>query len=146
MRACIVTGDRYARWTDWYPTVRDKLIQFHGGDDSPLTVIHGAADGIDAMADDIALANRYRYIRIPVPVTRQQWIEQGRPAGPIRNGHMLDILKIYRERGYLCRVLAFHDDIKASKGTKNMVNLATAAEFATDITPHGWRKDQDKDL
>lgn len=146
MNACIVTGDRYARWIDWYLTVRDKLEQFNATSDYPLTVIHGAADGIDAMADDICLMDRSRYIRIPVPVTRIQLVEQGNPAGPIRNADMLDLLKIYRRRGYICRVLAFHDDLPNSKGTRGMVKLATKDEFAVDITPHGWRKDQDKDL
>jgi len=54
--------------------------------DLPITkVAHGAAPGVDAMADRWARARG-----LPVQVFRADWNRHGRSAGPRRNQEMLD--------------------------------------------------------
>lgn len=49
------------------------------------------------------------------------WGQYGKAAGPIRNQQMLD-------EGQPTLVIAFHDDLENSKGTKDMVKRAKKAE------------------
>ena len=52
-----------------------------------ITVIHGGANGVDAMANGWADTTRTR--KEVYPVTREEWAELGKGAGAIRNGFML---------------------------------------------------------
>jgi hypothetical protein len=54
-----------------------------------------------------------------------KWHTYGKAAGPIRNREML------KENPEL--VIAFHDDIKNSKGTKDMVTIAQKAGITVVI-------------
>lgn len=81
---------------------------------STTTIVHGAARGADRMASDVA--DDLRMANEPYPAN---WKKYGLSAGPIRNRKML-------ESG-IDLVLAFHDSIDHSKGTKHMVQLATKA-------------------
>jgi hypothetical protein len=57
------------------------------------------------------------------------WEQYGKAAGMMRNRQML-------EEGKPDLVVAFHDDIAASKGTKNMVDIARAAGVETHLVSH----------
>lgn len=75
-----------------------------------ITIIHGACSGADTIAQAYA-----DYFKIPCKSYPALWKDHGRGAGPIRNQRMLD-------EGKPSLVLAFHDDIKSSKGTRDMVS------------------------
>ncbi|KKN63857.1 hypothetical protein LCGC14_0497350 [marine sediment metagenome] len=75
-------------------------------------VIHGDAPGVDDIAHN--LAHIYRHIVRGYPA---RWDLHGDAAGPIRNQQMLD-------EGKPDRVVAFHEDLANSKGTKDMIARA----------------------
>ncbi|TFH10747.1 MAG: DUF2493 domain-containing protein [Nitrosomonadales bacterium] len=107
----LVCGDR--NWADEV-YLREKLYEFdeiHGID----TVIEGDAAGADRMAGSWAQENSVPFLVFPA-----QWDIYGRAAGPIRNTQMLT-------EGRPDYVLAFHENIEFSRGTKNMVNQAKNA-------------------
>lgn len=117
MTAVIVTGDRHATPEKWDYAIGYALTSLQDGD----IVIHGAARGIDTLADGTAKA--LNLDTAPVPA---DW-SKGRKAGPLRNAQMLADLMRLEEGGYEIEVWAFHDDIDNSKGTKDMVRQARAA-------------------
>ncbi len=111
MMKVLVCGDR--NWTDGQAIERELLKLCR--QTLVSRVIHGAARGADTLAGRAA---KNLYIpQIPFPA---QWDKYGRAAGPIRNQQMLD-------DGRPDLVLAFHENIKASKGTKDMVRRAKKA-------------------
>lgn len=110
----LVCGDR--KWTD-EQTIIDHLFPFIM--DKP-TVIHGGAKGADTIGDMIA-----RRYALTVIVKRAKWNRFGDAAGPIRNREML--------KANPDLVLAFHNDIKNSKGTKDMVTIARNAGIETRV-------------
>lgn len=52
-----------------------------------ITVIHGGAKGVDAMADNWADATHTH--KEVYPITKEEWETLGRAAGPTRNAFML---------------------------------------------------------
>ena len=76
----------------------------------PSVVIMGGARGADAIAGRWALEHEMKLEVFPA-----EWSIYGRGAGPVRNQRMLD-------EGRPDMVLAFHNDLKNSKGTRDMVN------------------------
>lgn len=103
----LVCGDR--NWKhkgvirrEMYRTLTSDLHNF---------VIHGDATGADWMACQIA-----NEMKIPCMVYEAHWKRHGRAAGPIRNREMLN------EKPDL--VLAFHNNIERSRGTKDCVTEA----------------------
>lgn len=107
----LVTGDR-----NWSLDNEAQKITVWGALNgykrhNPL-VVHGAAKGVDRIADTHA-----RALGMEVHPHPADWEAYHRAAGPIRNQEMLDT-----EHPNL--VLAFHDDIVSSKGTRDMVNRA----------------------
>ena len=106
----LVCGDR-----NWTARARLENILQDMKDRGVLTsVIEGEARGADSMARDWAL-------RAGVPVFRYpaSWNDYGRAAGPIRNSQMLI-------EGKPEFVVAFHNDLENSKGTRDMVRKAQA--------------------
>ena len=122
----LVTGDR-----NWIPynathfgTIQKILYGFRKH--HPI-IVHGAARGVDSIAD--YHARQLGYEVRPHPA---EWDKYHKAAGPIRNTEML------QEKPDL--VLAFHNDLVNSKGTKNMVNQAVKAGIPTiHITGAGVR-------
>ena len=116
----LVCGDR--NWTDedfmrqW---LHDAMV-FLPGD----IVIEGEARGADSVARNIALSLGLEVLRFPA-----QWNTHGRAAGPIRNIQML-------KEGKPDLVLAFHDDIAESKGTKHMIQIAQKAGVEVRLVTH----------
>jgi hypothetical protein len=87
------------------------------------TIIHGGCTGIDLYVEKLSKIKGFDTIAIPV--STQEWDVLGRAAGPIRNQKMLDLKPDY--------VIAFHPNIRSSKGTKNMMSLAYNANVPVYI-------------
>lgn len=123
MYTVLITGDRLKADTKeeheklcqlWYPVIyyalyeiRERFQGIH-----KILVIHGGANGIDKMAHTAA----YR-LGLIVHSYPALWSEYGRSAGPIRNRLMMN-------ENSVDIVLAFHDHINKSSGTKDMINVA----------------------
>ena len=108
-------GDR--NWT-CYATIHSRLTQYRNTD---VTIIHGNARGADRIAAKAGID-----LGLSIKSFPAQWKIYGRGAGPIRNQQMLD-------EGKPDLVLAFHDDIRNSKGTKDMVERAKRAGIKTEV-------------
>jgi len=101
----LICGDR--NWRELQP-IADCIESL------PLdtVIIHGNARGADKMADGLA---HYRgLIVLSYPAL---WNQFGRAAGPIRNQQML-------EDGKPDVVAFFHNNLRNSKGTKDMVKIS----------------------
>lgn len=128
MLAC---GDR--NWTDG-ATVQKALEHLRTNRSEPLTVIEGGARGADTFAGRWAARMRAQgvgWVRFSA-----DWQQYGKRAGPIRNQAMLDYLLQGRELGEIVGVLAFHDDLDASKGTADMVSRAQSAGVPVKLIRH----------
>jgi len=98
-----------------------ELIRDHLSRLSPVKVIHGGCSGADMISGVIA-----KEIGIPVQVFPADWKSHGRSAGPIRNQKMLD-------EGKPDLILAFHNNIDSSRGTKDMVKRAKKIGVPVDV-------------
>jgi hypothetical protein len=74
-------------------------------------LIEGGARGVDSLAAQWAIKNNIKLIEV-----KAEWDKYKKAAGPIRNREMLK----YRPD----LVIAFHDNIEKSKGTKDMLNVS----------------------
>ena len=120
-------GDR--NWSD-RAYLYDCLDDLRDNCDTPLVIIHGCARGADTMAGDWAKANGLMVLEYPA-----LWSQHGRAAGPIRNRQMLD-------EGKPELVLAFHENIRESKGTRDMVRQASKAGVQFRVNAKGREWDQ----
>lgn len=77
------------------------------------SVIAGGCQGADTLAVCAAQACGIPFREFPA-----DWKRFGKAAGPIRNQRMLD-------EGKPDLVVAFHEDLKNSKGTQDMINRAS---------------------
>lgn len=113
----LVCGDR--RWTD-AAAVERVLKEFPPG----TVVVHGGARGADTIAARIAARLGFEVLAFPA-----RWDVYDRAAGPIRNSQMLaqgpDL------------VVAFHADLAASRGTKDMVCKARRAGIPVILVTGG---------
>ena len=112
----LICGDR--NWTD------AKMIASVLRELNPRVVIEGEARGADSLA-------RIEAERMGIPVLKfpAEWGKYHRAAGPIRNAQML-------REGRPDMVVAFHDDLDSSKGTKHMVGLARKAGVPVRVEKH----------
>lgn len=85
------------------------------------TVIHGSCKGADEIAGHVS-----REFGMNVQEYPADWKKHGKAAGPLRNQLMLD-------EGNPELVVAFHDDISSSKGTKDMVARASKRKVRVEI-------------
>lgn len=99
----LVCGSR-----DWFD--KDKIKQELENLEKVTMLIHGACRGVDILAAQVA-----KELNIEIKEFPANWKLYGLSAGPKRNQQMLD-------EGKPDYVLAFHDDIKSSKGTKDMIS------------------------
>lgn len=117
----LITGDRY--WTD-YQFILDTIRSWHSVVGISL-VVHGACRGADNLADRAA-----NTLGIPTDPMPADWDAHGLAAGSIRNGQMLI------RHPEIELVLAFHDNIAASRGTRNMLNQACGQGKLCVLTGH----------
>lgn len=86
--------------------IKQELLKFK----NISKIIHGGCRGADILAGQVG-----KELGIPVTVFEADWNLHGKSAGPKRNQQMID-------EGKPNFVLAFHDNINESKGTKDMIN------------------------
>lgn len=110
----LVCGDR--NWVD-KEAIRRELSTITNLE----VVIEGEASGADSLAREVA-----EEMGVPVEKYPAEWGKYGKAAGPIRNTQMLD-------EGNPDLVLAFHNNIAESKGTKNMVKQSTSRGIKTKV-------------
>lgn len=136
----LVTGDR--NWTDEI-LIEDALTKACPVDEATI-LIHGAARGADSIAakvmqrwigaDKEALkSSQFGPISYDLDEIKEypaDWKKYGRAAGVLRNQQMLD------ENPDIDLVLAFHDNLAESKGTKDMVERAKKADIPVKHIHH----------
>ena len=105
----IVTGDR--NWNDL-----DTLMQVLSIFPKNTILVHGNCRGADKMAGKIGVDLGFDVVPYPA-----DWYKYGFKAGPIRNKQMLF------ENMDADVVLAFHNDLVNSKGTRHMVDISREA-------------------
>jgi hypothetical protein len=86
-----------------------------------ITVIHGGSKGADHHAGMEAKGRGIQVVEYSA-----NWLKHGLRAGPVRNQQMID-------DGKPDRVVAFHEDITKSKGTKDMVARAEFHDIPVTI-------------
>jgi hypothetical protein len=104
----LVTGDR--NWKD--ERIIQNVLEMLKIIKPDMVVIHGGANGADSIAGDIAESLGIKTLEF-----RADWNKYGRAAGPIRNQQMLD-------EGKPTAVMAFHKDLRSSRGTLDMCKRA----------------------
>jgi len=109
----LICGDRH--WSD-----RKTIRSFIRTLASDTTVIHGAANGADSIAGEEAILAGLKVISVPA-----KWAQYGRAAGVIRNRVMLSMNPDL--------VVAFHNHIEASKGTKDCITEANRRGIPTEV-------------
>lgn len=116
----LVCGDR--KWTN------RKVLYAHLDLGERLSgfdlLIEGEYKGADTMARQWAESRG-----IPVEPHPADWEKHGKAAGPIRNREML--------KSKPHRVIAYHNSIATSKGTKDMVTIALKAGIPCVLVTEG---------
>jgi hypothetical protein len=129
----LITGDR--NWRDAvrvYNALDSFLVELYGWQSLPdnpsheTTLISGDARGADTYADVCGQLLGFTIERYPA-----NWDEYGRAAGPIRNKQMLD--------SGVDHCIAFHDDLGASRGTRDMVEKCEDAGISVTIIGNDTR-------
>jgi len=127
----LVCGDR--AWTDraLLAATLDQVVAQHVGDQDvqgeQVVVIEGDARGADRLAARHARARGWQLQTYPA-----DWAAHGRAAGPRRNQRML-------REGRPDLVVAFHDELPASRGTADLVRRPRAAGLPVLHVTHGER-------
>ena len=121
----LISGDR--EWTD-----KERIREYiQSRPDYVTYVIEGEARGADKLARVVAEELGIKVMPFPA-----DWRRYGRGAGPKRNQQMLD-------EGKPDEVCGFHDDIRVSKGTKDMLKRSLAAGIKTLLVSHSWYGEKD---
>lgn len=107
MKTVLVCGDR--KWKCYY--VIEAYLKHLIFVDRYRELIHGCAKGADTLAGWAGHELGMEVIEVPA-----EWDKHGKAAGPIRNRKMLDMKPDL--------VVAFHNDLEKSKGTKDCVTEA----------------------
>jgi len=110
-------GDR--DWTD-EAFIHSKLVDLPKN----TTLIHGDCRGADRIAGKIGKALGLKVKPFPT-----KWHIYGKGAGPIRNEQMIN-------EGLPTHVIAFHDHLDTSKGTKDMIKRAESANIPVTVFTH----------
>lgn len=116
----IVTGSRDWESIEHFEIIYRELSKFPAG----TILVHGACWGVDTIADLIG-----RELGFVIREYPADWARYNNPAGMIRNHVMLKTEHQPAEPVNL--VLAFHDNIETSKGTKGMLRIAKKAKVPT---------------
>lgn len=132
--AILVTGDRAYRHERMLFAVLDGLYTLaqievaerqRGCAQEPnVLLIQGDAKGADTMARDWAESRGVDHRDFPA-----KWELYGKAAGSMRNEEMLCFLRCTPARRKV--IVAFHDDLAASRGTAHMVDIARKSGIPT---------------
>lgn len=126
----LICGDR--NWTNFEVILRElSRVQLDRGVEVVIEGENGTYAGFPPnrrVVKGADLMGRAAAERLGIPVLpyAADWRKHGKAAGPIRNRQMLT-------EGKPTLVLAFHDFLDASKGTKDMVNAARNAGVPAQI-------------
>lgn len=112
----LITGGRDYNSDSQYQKIYQSL-KFY--EDKYVLVVHGGCRGADSLADIAS-----RKLGFDVQVYTPEWKKYNKFAGIKRNMEMVDRLVSLRDSGSECIVLAFHEDINSSKGTKHCIEYA----------------------
>ena len=112
----LICGDR--NWND-YPMIK-SLVDSLPSIPQPV-LIEGEAKGADKMS---AKAFEERGWKNHILRFAAEWDKHGRAAGPIRNREQF-------KEGKPDMVIAYHNDIRSSKGTKDMATVSIKAGTPT---------------
>jgi YspA, cpYpsA-related SLOG family len=109
----LISGDRHWYCPDLADQIVARLVKRYGPE---IVIVHGAADDVDTSfaeaADEAGIEQE------PHPA---RWAELGKKAGPTRNAEMV------QAGADLC--IACHRSLASSKGTKDCIRQALAAEI-----------------
>jgi predicted ATP-grasp superfamily ATP-dependent carboligase len=120
----LVCGDR-----EWdAPEYLNAILDAYHAVFTVGVVIEGEARGVDVMARAWAESRG-----IPVERYPADWTRHGRAAGPIRNRQMM-------REGQPDVVMAFHRNLAASKGTRDMVRVADREGVPVWVVPFEGRR------
>lgn len=124
-RVVLVTGSR--EWSESAPIVAAILgdaCAWLVNDErvEAQLVIHGAADGADALAAEAAVRYGVRQLPIPAP-----WGNGWKGAGPWRNQRLVDIAVELRALGH--RVVPYAFPLPSSRGTYDCISRLNRAAF-----------------
>lgn len=109
----LVCGDR--NWAN-KGIIRKRLLELP----SNVIIIEGGCNGADLIAREVALKIGLEVVEFPAA-----WKKYGEAAGPVRN------IKMLNAQPHL--VIAFHDNIKSSKGTKHTVTEARKRGIKVEV-------------
>jgi hypothetical protein len=112
----LICGDR--NWSD------EKMIISEVENLKPELIIHDDFRGAAKIGSAVA-----EYFGIPTFAFAADWHTNGRDAGNVCHQAMLNA-------GKPGMVLAFHDDLEHSKGTKDMIGRAREAGVSVQIHSH----------
>lgn len=120
----LVCGSR--DWTDvaLLASAVERVVAEHGQDRAGVVLIEGDARGADRLAGALARTRGWQLETYPA-----DWQRHGRSAGLRRNARML-------QQGRPERVIAFTDDLAASRGTADMVRRARGAGLPVVVVSH----------
>lgn len=122
----LITGSR--DWTD-KEMIKYALLPYAN---KKVLLIHGDCRGADKLSGEVA-----QELEFHISASPANWSLHGRAAGPIRNREMVNQAKKFKQSGIPTIVLAFHDSLHLSKGTKNCVTLAEKAGLEISYQKHG---------
>jgi hypothetical protein len=117
----ICSGDRHWRDKNYIELELAKLP-------SGSTIIVGDCRGADALVAECAVELGHECW-----IYEAEWNTYGRGAGPIRNQAMID------ENPDADLFIAFHDNVKKSKGTRDAATRAKKAGIPTRLCKHARR-------
>lgn len=121
MHRVLICGSR--NWTDPLPIIR--VLEALQREHPKLLIITGGAEGADTLAFHAALRLGIHAARVPAI-----WHYYGKRAGPMRNTAMLTLRPM--------EIIAFHDAISESKGTRDMIVKGMRHGLRVRI----WRKSE----
>lgn len=121
----LITGSR--NWED-KDLIKSALLPYAN---KHVLLIHGDCRGADKLAGEVAKELHFQISSSPA-----NWQLYGRAAGPIRNKEMVNQAKKFHESGISTIVLAFHDSLHLSKGTKSCVDMAIKAKLTISYQKH----------
>lgn len=121
----LITGSR--NWDD-RDLIKSALLPYAK---KRVLLIHGDCRGADKIAGDVA-----EELEFQISASPADWKLYGRAAGPIANREMVNQAKKFQEAGIPTIVLAFHDSLHLSKGTKSCVDMAIKAKLTISYQKH----------